>query len=1002
VLAPAVNSSTGSKLAAKDGSNFTNDSSQHVFKLRNSFDVAPAQQPSAFMRPLSPAQLHSLGWMLQRENHSQVYTSTQIIRQALSETDVCVELKIEREFEAAKGGILGDQCGYGKTACMIALITETMRGSTLESPKSPQWLAIAGRRVFTNATLIVTPPNLFDQWLREFRKFVSPAAPMHIVAVPSHSKLRSLTVRDFVAADVVLVSFRFFFSGAYQRHFDEFAFLGLKVWDDATSKRSREAAEDVTSACGRGSRLGRRGRGRPKHTLVGSNSSTADKNTLCGVCPATTDTSVRTDVAESSLRVKTEIDQETVAASLTSNKISLKDDASVFGLPPADNNPPHGEQLTGEGPRDNSTTPGPQLSKYYVDLRGREDYVSQRYLAAERRTSRMLGNADGEEILRSQVIFEMFCFKRIVFDEFHEVALATALQPQRSAPSAALPFYALHALQGRMHWGLTATPLLSSPASVAQMASLLKVFIPHDDAAEAKRFLDEWVTSNTSDCSKTPLEEHWISVELSAPEMALYLYQRNALAQGGAAAAGCGSEARAAERRLLQYCSHFDPDAAEVGSHSWTVLEKVLQGQQQALEEACKRMQELKVQREELLERCGARDLLQAAVPASAREATLVCAHCSLQEVSRLAEAAATSKECFHIAELAKIEGDLRCLAQRLMEGATHPAQTLHTTDICQPCVNLSSWEDQLKQLNRSQGHVSSDQRHVELRLRFLQEVCACVVNSAAVNYNSEATAAVIKCHICLGDIPAGTGALLPCGHRFHHACAQAKLSSTACCPLCQRPSEVQMLTNLQEFTERVRTGSGEEMNPTRAQYGSKVAKVLETVSEIQRKEGDATKCLIFVQWESLLAQIESALRSAGWSPLTLRGNLTQRQKVIASFVDGLNCRSSILLLSLQKGTVGMNLVCAHHILLVHPMHSESIEEAVNFELQALGRVRRQGQCHTVHMYRFFSQDTIEEMLARRHHAAFLKEQHAQAIRSAAEVAQLARCCPSLRSHGVN
>jgi len=160
-------------------------------------------------------------------------------------------------------------------------------------------------------------------------------------------------------------------------------------------------------------------------------------------------------------------------------------------------------------------------------------------------------------------------------------------------------------------------------------------------------------------------------------------------------------------------------------------------------------------------------------------------------------------------------------------------------------------------------------------------------------------------------------------------------------------------------------------------------------VSTIQRKEGDATKCVIFVQWESLLTQLDCALRSVGASPLTLRGSLVQRQKIIARFVDGRTRESSVLLLSLEQSTVGMNLVCAHHVLLVHPMHSEQPEEAVSYELQAIGRVRRQGQRCTVHVHRFFAQDTVEELLARQHHAAVLRQQHAQAARSAMETAQI-------------
>eukprot|EP00747_Dinoflagellata_sp_TGD_P139193 gnl/TRDRNA2_/TRDRNA2_175870_c0_seq5.p2 gnl/TRDRNA2_/TRDRNA2_175870_c0~~gnl/TRDRNA2_/TRDRNA2_175870_c0_seq5.p2 ORF type:complete len:117 (+),score=17.58 gnl/TRDRNA2_/TRDRNA2_175870_c0_seq5:258-608(+) len=78
-----------------------------------------------------------------------------------------------------------------------------------------------------------------------------------------------------------------------------------------------------------------------------------------------------------------------------------------------------------------------------------------------------------------------------------------------------------------------------------------------------------------------------------------------------------------------------------------------------------------------------------------------------------------------------------------------------------------------------------------------------------------------------------------------------------------------------------------------------------------------------------------------------------------------------------------MNLVCAHHVLLVHPMHADKPSEAVAFEMQAIGRVRRQGQKQTVHIHRFVTRDTVEESLARRHHSVY----NAQAASAAAAAA---------------
>mmetsp|Transcript_31100 Transcript_31100/g.103602 ORF Transcript_31100/g.103602 Transcript_31100/m.103602 type:complete len:169 (-) Transcript_31100:30-536(-) len=133
----------------------------------------------------------------------------------------------------------------------------------------------------------------------------------------------------------------------------------------------------------------------------------------------------------------------------------------------------------------------------------------------------------------------------------------------------------------------------------------------------------------------------------------------------------------------------------------------------------------------------------------------------------------------------------------------------------------------------------------------------------------------------------------------------------------------------------------------------------------IHSTEGEGTKMLVFMQWDAIAAQLERALRFVGVPPLVLRGPLVQRQKVLARFTESQDVEASVLLLSLEHSPAGMNLVCAHHVFLVHPMHAETPEEAAACEAQAIGRARRQGQQQTVHVHRFVALGTAEEALAR-------------------------------------
>lgn len=72
----------------------------------------------------------------------------------------------------------------------------------------------------------------------------------------------------------------------------------------------------------------------------------------------------------------------------------------------------------------------------------------------------------------------------------------------------------------------------------------------------------------------------------------------------------------------------------------------------------------------------------------------------------------------------------------------------------------------------------------------------------------------------------------------------------------------------------------------------------------------------------------------------------------------------AVLLLSLQNSPSGMNLVCANHCLIVHPMFAETPEQARANEKQAVGRIVRTGQMNPCHIYRFVTANTIEEELS--------------------------------------
>merc|ERR1712159_491328 len=97
----------------------------------------------------------------------------------------------------------------------------------------------------------------------------------------------------------------------------------------------------------------------------------------------------------------------------------------------------------------------------------------------------------------------------------------------------------------------------------------------------------------------------------------------------------------------------------------------------------------------------------------------------------------------------------------------------------------------------------------------------------------------------------------------------------------------------------------------------------------------------------------------------TLEGSIHGRAKVLEAFAKD---KKGVLLLSLENSPSGMNLIHANHCLLVHPMFTESVDEAIAWERQAIGRIARQGQEKDCHVYRFQTKDTIEAELFKLQH----------------------------------
>ncbi|SIR56941.1 DEAD/DEAH box helicase [Pseudacidovorax sp. RU35E] len=116
----------------------------------------------------------------------------------------------------------------------------------------------------------------------------------------------------------------------------------------------------------------------------------------------------------------------------------------------------------------------------------------------------------------------------------------------------------------------------------------------------------------------------------------------------------------------------------------------------------------------------------------------------------------------------------------------------------------------------------------------------------------------------------------------------------------------------------------------------------------------EGRRVLLFSQFTSMLALIESALRERGLRWTTLTGQTTDREAAIARFTRG---DVPLFLISLKAGGAGLNLPEADTVIHYDPWWNPAVEA------QATARAHRIGQQRQVMVYKLVAEGTIEERI---------------------------------------
>lgn len=197
---------------------------------------------------LRKEQRRSLYWMKQQEADGAHPFLEQEIEEAYLPTLGWLAETIAKFPSHARGGVLADEVGYGKTATTLALIDATMnRASDLSSKKTGEGIAI-------KATLIIVPATLMAQWESQIAKFLGEDYP--VLKIRNLHDLSSKTVAMMKNSCIILLNWRVLGSPVYLRYLGAFAAIPecstetgrpYKTWLEQAVKRMDAFAQELES-----------------------------------------------------------------------------------------------------------------------------------------------------------------------------------------------------------------------------------------------------------------------------------------------------------------------------------------------------------------------------------------------------------------------------------------------------------------------------------------------------------------------------------------------------------------------------------------------------------------------------------------------------------------------------------------------------------------------------------------------------------------------------------
>ena len=138
-------------------------------------------------------------------------------------------------------------------------------------------------------------------------------------------------------------------------------------------------------------------------------------------------------------------------------------------------------------------------------------------------------------------------------------------------------------------------------------------------------------------------------------------------------------------------------------------------------------------------------------------------------------------------------------------------------------------------------------------------------------------------------------------------------------------------------------------------EYNIESGKFNEILSMLRILVAENHKILVFSSFVKHLNLLIGEFNLEKWDYSLLTGKTVDRKTVIDEFQN--DPKKNIFLISLKAGGVGLNLTAADYIFIIDPWWNPAAE------MQAISRAHRIGQDKKVFVYRFISENTVEEKI---------------------------------------